>query len=42
MTDNEFLDALLKSQDLADDSPELTALQDQRAKVEATPAGRFP
>ena len=34
MNDNEYLQAILRSQTLAPDSEELNALQEERAKVE--------
>lgn len=42
MTDQEYLDALLKSQDLKDDSKELTELQERRAHVEDLLRAGFP
>lgn len=42
MTDQEYLDELLKSQDLKDDSPELRALQERRAHVEELLRAGFP
>lgn len=42
MTDNEYLQAVLKSQDLADDSAELKALTARRKDVEALLRSAFP
>ena len=42
MTDNEYLQAILKSQDLADDSAELKALTARRKDVEALLRSAFP
>ena len=42
MTDNEYLQAVLKSQDLADDSAELKALTARREDVEALLRRAFP
>lgn len=42
MTDQEYLQALLKSQDLKDDSAELKALQKERANVEKVLRAGFP
>lgn len=42
MTDQEYLEALLKSQTLKDDSPELSSLQEHRAQVEKLLRDGFP
>ena len=42
MTDNEYLQTVLKSQDLADDSAELKALTARRKDVEALLRSAFP
>jgi hypothetical protein len=42
MTDKEYLEAVLKSQDLKDDSPELKDLQKERANVEKLLRAGFP
>jgi hypothetical protein len=42
MTDKEYLEAVLKNQDLKDDSPELKDLQKERANVEKLLRGAFP
>jgi tRNA nucleotidyltransferase (CCA-adding enzyme) len=42
MTDQEYLEALLKSQDLKDDSAELKAVQTERANVEKVLRAGFP
>ena len=42
MTDTEYLKDILKSQDLADDSPELKDLQKERANVEKLLRAAFP
>jgi tRNA nucleotidyltransferase (CCA-adding enzyme) len=42
MTDQEYLQAVLKGQDLKDDSSELRALQTERAKVEKALRAGFP
>jgi hypothetical protein len=42
MTDNDYLEAVLKNQDLKDDSPELKDLQKERANVEKLLRAAFP
>lgn len=42
MTDKEYLEAVLKNQDLKDDSPELKDLQQERANVEKLLRAGFP
>lgn len=42
MTDKEYLEAVLKNQDLKDDSPELKDLQKERANVEKLLRAGFP
>lgn len=42
MTNNEYLQAVLKSQELADDSKELTELTERRKKVESLLRAGFP
>ena len=42
MTDKEYLEAVLKNQDLKDDSPELRDLQKERANVEKLLRAGFP